>query len=305
MTARLSRKPLLTPPDEGRCFKVDRRTVLVLGASGMLGNAVLRFFAGSEGYRTVGAVRSSAAAGKLPAAIRGNLRVGLDLDNLEPVFADVGPDVVVNCIGVVKQLRAAEDPLEAIPINSLLPHRLARLCSVSGARLIHVSTDCVFSGSTGSYVEEDVPDAVDLYGRSKLLGEVDYENAITLRTSIIGHELGRAHGLVGWFLSQRGQVKGYRRAVFSGLPTVELARVMRDFVIPRPELRGVFHVSAQAINKYDLLALVASTYGFECELVPDDAVVIDRSLDSAKFRRATGYVAAAWPELIQAMHRFG
>jgi dTDP-4-dehydrorhamnose reductase len=271
----------------------------------MLGNAVLRFFAQSPGFHAVGAVRSAAAIAKLPDGLRGVVRAGLDLDRLEPLFADVRPDVVVNCVGVVKQLHEAEDPLTAIPINSLLPHRLAALCKANGARLIHVSTDCVFSGSKGLYREEDVADARDLYGRSKLLGEVAAENAVTLRTSIIGHELGPPHGLIGWFLSQRGRVKGYRRAIFSGLPTVELARVMRDFVIPRRELEGVFHVSAEPINKYDLLALVASTYGFACEIVPDDEVVIDRSLDSAKFRRATGYVAPAWPQLIETMHRFG
>lgn len=279
--------------------------VLILGATGMLGNAALRFFAESPRYLVVGAMRSAGAAAKLPAELRGNLHAGLDLERLEPLFAEVSPDVVVNCVGVVKQLREAEDPLTAIPINSLLPHRLARLCRARGARLIQVSTDCVFSGSKGSYREEDEPDARDLYGRSKLLGEVDGDGAVTLRTSMIGHELGAPHGLLGWFLSQRGRVRGYRRAVFSGLPTVELARVMRDFVIPRPELKGVFHVSAEPISKYDLLALIASTYGFACEIVPDDEVVIDRSLDSAKFRRATGYVAPAWPQLIEAMHRFG
>lgn len=279
--------------------------VLILGASGMLGSTALRFFAASPGYRAVGALRRVDALANLPAELHDAIRPGLDLDQLEPLFADVRPDVVVNCVGMVKQLRETEDPLATIPINALLPHRLAALCRASRARLIHVSTDCVFSGTRGSYGEDDVADARDLYGRSKLLGEVDAENAVTLRTSIIGHELGAPHGLLGWFLSQRGRVKGYRRAVFSGLPTVELARVMRDFVIPRPELKGVFHVSAEPINKYDLLALIASTYGFACEIVPDDEVVIDRSLDSAKFRRATGYVAPAWPQLIEAMHRFG
>jgi dTDP-4-dehydrorhamnose reductase len=278
--------------------------VLILGASGMLGNAALRFFAESPNYRVVGGMRSAGAIAKFPAGFRDHLRTGVDLERLEPLFAEVSPDVVVNCVGVVKQLQQAEDPLAVIPINSLLPHRLARLCKASGARLIHISTDCVFSGRKGSYGEEDAPDARDLYGRSKLLGEIDGGNAITLRTSIIGHELGVPHGLVGWFLSQRGRVKGYRRAVFSGLPTVELARVMRDFVIPRPELKGIFHVSAEPINKYDLLALVAAQYKHACELAPDDEVVIDRSLDSTKFRRATGYVASSWPRLIEAMHRF-
>jgi len=279
--------------------------VLVLGASGMLGSAVLRLIAPSAGYRVVGALRSDAAAAMLPPESRSAVRSGLDLENLAALFEEVRPDVVINCIGVVKQLHEADDPLIVIPINSLLPHRLLRLCKANGARLIHVSTDCVFSGSKGGYREDDVADARDLYGLSKLLGEVDDENAITLRTSMIGHELGTPHGLLGWFLSKRGRVMGYRRAIFSGLPTVELARVMRDFIIPNPGLRGVFHVSADPISKYDLLRLIAATYGSSCEISPNDEVVVDRSLDSTKFRLATGYIAPKWPHLIQAMHLFG
>jgi dTDP-4-dehydrorhamnose reductase len=187
----------------------------------------------------------------------------------------------------------------------LLPHRLARHCALAGARLVHISTDCVFSGARGGYLESDPSDAMDLYGRSKYLGEVDYPHAITLRTSIIGHELGTAHGLVGWFLSQRSSVKGYRRAVFSGLPTVELAKLIRDHVIPRTELRGLYHVSAAPIDKYSLLGLISDTYDFRIEIVPDDQVVIDRSLNSSRFRAASGWNPAEWPALIQAMRDFG
>ena len=195
--------------------------VLVLGASGMLGNAVLRVFAESRGFETFGTVRSNRSAKLLPLVVQPHLIVGVDVesvDSLLAVFGKVQPDVVINCIGLVKQLSEADNPLAAIPINSLLPHRLARLCAVTGARFVHLSTDCVFSGSKGMYTEADLSDAKDLYGRSKFLGEVDYPNAITLRTSIIGHELEGARSLVGWFLSQNGSVKGFRRAIFSGLP---------------------------------------------------------------------------------------
>lgn len=218
--------------------------VLVLGASGMLGNAVLRLFAESKGFTTIGTVRSARSATLLPPALQPLLLADADVDNADSlleVFARARPQVVINCIGLVKQLSAAKDPLSTIPINSLLPHRLARLCSVAGARLVHMSTDCVFSGEKGMYVESDTPDATDLYGRSKLLGEVDYDNAITLRTSIIGHKLDAAHSLVGWFLAQHGSTKGFRRAIFSGLPTVEIARIIRDFVIPRPAAHGLYH----------------------------------------------------------------
>ncbi|MCO5413243.1 SDR family oxidoreductase [Ralstonia sp. 21MJYT02-10] len=282
--------------------------VLVLGASGMLGNAVFRLFAESPGFDVMGAVRSPGSLRLLPDALAAQVISGVDVeqvDSLTLTFAQMRPDVVINCIGVVKQIAEADDPLTAIPINSLLPHRLARLCDVAGARLVHVSTDCVFSGTKGMYIEADTSDAKDLYGRSKYLGEVDYPHAITLRTSIIGHELARATSLIGWFLAQKVKVKGFTKAIFSGLPTVELARVIRDYVIPYPELRGLYHVSAKPINKYDLLNLVAQAYGKEIEIEPDATLIIDRSLDSTRFTQATGYQSAEWPELVRRMREFG
>ena len=268
----------------------------------------MRFFAESPGYSVRGSVRSSVAMQLLPESLHERIICGVDIDSpdsLLQLFTQARPDVVINCIGLVKQLAGGVNPLAAIPINSLLPHRLVRICTLSGARLIHVSTDCVFTGAKGMYSEDDIADANDLYGRSKLLGEPDSPLAVTLRTSIIGPELDSSHGLVGWFLSQRSRVKGFSRAVFSGLPTVELARVMRDFVIPRPELHGVHHVSAAPINKYELLSLIASVYGIAIEIVRDDALVIDRSLDSTRFRRLTGYDAPPWRELIRLMRDFG
>jgi dTDP-4-dehydrorhamnose reductase len=175
---------------------------------------------------------------------------------------------------------------------------------LAGARLVHMSTDCVFSGSKGNYRESDPSDAKDLYGRSKYLGEVAYPNAITLRTSIIGHELQSAHGLVGWFLAQQGQCNGFTRAIFSGLPTVALAQVVRDVVIPRPGLFGVYHVAAQPISKYDLLKLVADVYGKTIEITPSEKLVIDRSLNADRFRDATGYQVPGWPELIKLMFKY-
>jgi len=282
--------------------------VLVLGATGMLGNAVLRWFADSPGYDVRGSARSAAGVRLLREDLRGRIDTGVDVENpdaLARLLDAVRPHAVINCVGLVKQLAEANDPLAALPLNALLPHRLARLCSLVGARLVHVSTDCVFSGSQGNYREADAPDAQDLYGRSKLLGEVDYPNAVTLRTSIIGHELASAHGLVGWFLAQSGSVRGYRRARFSGLPTVELARVIRDHVLPSPGLRGLYHVSGAPIDKLTLLQLVAAQYDKRIEILADDQVAIDRSLDSSRFRAATGYAPPAWPELVRRMHAFG
>lgn len=281
--------------------------VLVLGSTGMLGNALMRLLAASDGVEVWGTAR------RMPAAFRGKafedrILTGIDVEDIDSVihvFGEVRPRSIVNCVGLVKQLAAVDDPLRAIPINALLPHRLARLSRAVGARFVHISTDCVFSGTKGNYTESDAADAQDLYGQSKHLGEVDYPNAITLRTSIIGHELDSAHGLIGWFLAQHGPVRGYRKAIFSGLPTFELGRVIRDHVLPRRELRGIYHVSAAPIAKYDLLRLVAEEYGRSNEIAPDDAVVIDRSLDSTRFRLATGYAPPSWPELIRSMRAFG
>ena len=281
--------------------------VLILGVTGMLGNAVFRFFSQTDSFIVYGSARSYHVLALLPQNLANQVIWGIDVENtdsLTQLFAQTQPDVVINCVGLVKQLDSADDPLAAIPINALLPHRLARLCALAGARLIHMSTDCVFDGQQGRYTESDVSNAQDLYGRSKFLGEVDYPHAVTLRTSIIGHELGSNHGLVDWFLSQQQGVRGFTRAVFSGLPTVELARVMRDFVIPNPGLRGVYHVSAEPIDKHALLQLLAQVYGKTTPIEPDGKLVIDRSLDSTRFRQATGYQPAPWPELVRQMHRF-
>jgi len=274
----------------------------------MLGNSLVRYFAGEDGVEVLGTVRSSnvpAYVDRFPAA---NILTGVDVENQDAligVFNSTRPDVVINAIGLVKQLAVADDPLSAVPINALLPHRLARLCSLLGVRLIHLSTDCVFSGRKGMYAENDFPDAGDLYGRSKLMGEVDYPHTITLRTSIIGHELTGSRSLIGWFLAQNGEVKGYRRAIFSGLPTVEISRVIRDYVLPFKELHGLYHLSAEPINKFDLLNRVARVYGKSIDIISDDSLTIDRSLDSSRFRLATGFSPKSWDEMIVAMRDFG
>ncbi|MGE6791818.1 dTDP-4-dehydrorhamnose reductase family protein [Pseudomonas guineae] len=280
--------------------------ILILGVTGMLGNAVFRVFSADLAHETWGTLRSSAGLRHFPSDSHARMLAGVDVldqDALISVMAKVRPDVVINCVGLIKQLADAKDPLTALPINAMLPHRLARLCELVGSRLIHVSTDCVFSGRKGGYLECDLSDSEDLYGKSKYIGELhDLPHAITLRTSIIGHELGSNYALVDWFLSQQGSVKGFTKAVFSGLPTVELARVMKDFVVPHPQLNGLYHVAAEPIAKLDLLQLVAAEYGKQIDIRPDDALVIDRSLDGSRFRDAAGYVAPAWPELIRMMH---
>lgn len=280
--------------------------ILVLGVTGMLGSAVFARFSEDPAFDTWGTLRSAAGLRHFGEASRQKLVTGvdaLDNDSLVAALTRVKPDVVINCVGLIKQLADANDPLVALPVNAMLPHRLSRLCALACARLIHVSTDCVFDGRKGMYLESDPSDAEDLYGKSKYIGEVSSDpHAITLRTSIIGHEIGSNVALVDWFLSQPGPVKGYQRAVFSGLPTTELARVMKDFVIPNPSLHGLYHCAVEPIDKYTLLKLVAQVYGKEIEIVADDRVKIDRSLDATRLKQATGYVPPSWPELIEEMH---
>ncbi len=281
--------------------------VLVLGVSGMLGNAVFRVFSELAEHHVVGSVRSASAPSNFSAALRANVVCGVDVENpdaLARLFGQTRPEFVINCVGVVKQLAQADDALVTLPINSLLPHRLAMLCKVAGARLVQVSTDCVFDGSRGAYRECDLPTAQDLYGRTKLLGELHEPHTITLRTSIIGHELAGSRSLVNWFLAQSGSVKGFTHAIFSGLPTVVLARLMRDVVLPNVALQGLYHVAAEPISKFDLLTLIAQVYGKQIDIEPDASLVIDRSLDACRFRDASGYVVPSWPQLIQSMHEF-
>ena len=286
---------------------LSTKTVLVMGASGMLGNAFMRFFTESPSYLVWGSARSGEFLKHMPTELHSRIVTGVNVDSpdsLHQLFDQTRPDFVINCIGLVKQHLGATDPLSIIPINSILPHRLARLCKLSGARLIHISTDCVFSGSKGNYLEEDYPDSNDLYGRSKLMGEVDYQNAVTLRTSVIGHELIGAKSLINWFLSQKKEVEGYVNARFSGMPTVELAKVVRDFVIPRPELHGLYHVSTEPICKHDLLQFVAQVYDSKITIKKTLLPVIDRSLDSRRFREATGYMPPDWLSLVRSMYQF-
>jgi dTDP-4-dehydrorhamnose reductase len=293
-----------SPPAHHR-VELDAMKVLVLGGSGMLGHTAYRILSDAPGIQAFATLRGEVARRNFSNDLQKGIVTGvdvLDTDALTTALMQVRPNVVINCVGLVKQLSSAKDPLAALPINSIFPHRLARLCRLLDARVVHISTDCVFLGDRGGYREDDRADADDLYGRSKLLGEVDEPHAITLRTSIIGHELGTRNGLVDWFLGETGKVRGFTRAVFSGLTTDELSRVILKHVLPNPQLRGVWQVSVTPISKFDLLVLLRDTYGRSTEITPDPTVVLDRSLDSTRFREATGYHPPDWPSMIATMH---
>lgn len=287
---------------------MTKQRIVILGASGMLGNALTRYFSQEPDCLVTGTVRSQKSIDPFPKNLQENIVWGIDAIDFETVREFIKaqrPNIAINCVGLVKQLSDVNDPLLALPINSLFPHMLARCCAEYSARLVHMSTDCVFNGSKGGYLDDDIPDAQDLYGISKRLGEVDYTNAITLRTSIIGHELDGSRSLVDWFLSQKESVKGFSKAVFSGLPTVEIARIIKDYVIPNEKLHGVYHVSADPINKYDLLKLLANIYGHDTKVIKDVKFIIDRSLNSSRFRDITGFKPVPWDEMITRMKNFG
>jgi dTDP-4-dehydrorhamnose reductase len=280
--------------------------VLILGAGGMLGHKVWQIFRDRFDCR-------SAMRMRLPLPLFDDDRVidgfdAGDFDGVARLIASTQPEIVVNCIGVVKQLAAAHDPIASITLNALFPHVVARACGEVGARMIQISTDCVFFGSRGNYNERDFPDATDLYGRSKLLGEMTEAQTgvsvphLTIRTSIIGRELRSANGVVEWFLSNRGgSVRGFTKAVFSGVTTATLANTLADVIEQHPDLHGLYHVAGDAITKYDLLVMLNEAFDAGVAITPDDSVVIDRSLDATRFRSATGLVPPAWPEMIAAL----
>ncbi|CAD6559626.1 hypothetical protein LMG27952_06924 [Paraburkholderia hiiakae] len=279
--------------------------VLVAGASGMLGYTLLRHLPANGDFEVHGTLRGAALPGGYPTPPGVRLHTGIDATDPQGLFALIErlkPDVVINCIGLIKQLEQAHRPAAAIAINALFPHQLAAQCSLSGSRLIHISTDCVFAGTQGSYRESDSCDADDLYGRTKRLGEVDYDGHLTLRTSLIGHELTSRVSLVDWFLSQTGMVRGFTSAIFSGLPTVEVARVLKMFILPRRDLQGLFHLSVNAIDKDRLLRLVAEAYGHDVPIMQTDTPKIDRSLDSTRLRDISGYRPPVWETLVADMH---
>jgi dTDP-4-dehydrorhamnose reductase len=277
--------------------------ITVLGASGMLGHKLIQQL--GKDAEVWGTLREPAerfarfrilephrTIGDVEAADESSLRRAFDLSQ---------PNVVINAVGVVKQLPIAGDVITTLSLNSILPHRLAKLSEEYGYRLITISTDCVFDGVKGNYSDDDRPNADDLYGISKRLGEAQDGNALTLRTSMIGRELRTRHGLVEWFLSSDGTVRGFRNAIYSGFPTIVLASIIRDLIFDRPDLRGLYHVSSEPINKYDLLLLLKRFYGSETEVEAFDDFRIDRSLNSDRFREATGFRPEGWESMIEKM----
>jgi dTDP-4-dehydrorhamnose reductase len=270
----------------------------------MLGHKLCQVLA--DRHQVWATVRSDQAARRL-AFVHPAERIlrGVSTDNHESVAAalcDSGADVVINAVGVLKRGHAASDPVRAIAVNSLFPQQLAAACRERGVRLVHVSTDCVFSGTRGRYRIEDLPDATDLYGRSKLLGEVLSPGALTLRTSIIGRELAGASGLFEWFLSHRGgRIPGFSNAVFSGFTTSVLACLIDMIIREHPDLDGLWHASADPIDKHDLLQRIERRIQSGTTIWEDPSVRIDRSLDSTPLRARLAWRPPAWDEQLDGL----
>jgi len=283
-----------------------KTTVLILGITGMLGSTLFRVLSQDPLLRIYGAARQKSAKTFFPKALAKNIITLGDIESNQSIRAllqKTKPDVVINCIGLIKQLNEANEVLQAIPLNSMLPHRLSLLTKEVGSRLILISTDCVFSGKKGNYKETDRPDCTDLYGQSKLLGEIaDEKHVLTIRTSIIGHELRGGHSLVNWFLKQKGSTTGYCKAIYSGLPTAELANILLNTVLANTKLNGLYQIASEPISKYDLLHLIAKSYGKKIVISKANTPKIDRSLSYAKFKKQTGYRPKPWNQLIDEMH---
>jgi len=283
--------------------RLDR--ILILGGTGMLGHRLVQ--AGSQRGETWTTTRRSwndlESFGFYDESRTITEIDAMNLDAVCGVIRDLKPTAVVNCIGIIKQQSLAKDPIASLTINALLPHVAAKASAGVGAKFIHVSTDCVFDGRRGSYREDDLTNAEDLYGRSKAMGEVTDHGALTLRTSIIGHELEAKFGLLEWFLKGHRQVRGFTKALFTGFTTNELSRVILDTLENHDNLTGLYQVASEPISKFELLKLFRDAFGTNTLILPECEIVIDRTLDGSRFQLATGYSAPSWPEMIDELAR--
>jgi dTDP-4-dehydrorhamnose reductase len=278
--------------------------VLILGGEGMLGHKVFQVLSQRfESYATFRDVRGLWSTFPMYAAIEPSRLLGgtdaLNFPSVVRAFGQAKPDVVINCIGIIKQLKEASDPIISLSLNALFPHHLADLCAAAGARLFHMSTDCVFTGRKGNYTEDDTPDADDLYGRSKLMGELNRPGCLTIRTSIFGRDFLKQNALLEWFLSQRGgRVKGYKNAIYTGFPTQALAHIMGDLIADYPQLSGLYQVASLPICKHDLLVRIRDAMKLNIEIEAYDDPPCDRSLNAGRFTAVTGFRIPGWDELV-------
>ncbi|MCE7505276.1 SDR family oxidoreductase [Polynucleobacter sp. IMCC30063] len=282
--------------------------ILILGASGMIGSALFKYLSSMPDLDVLGSVRAHSLENLSSLQHHSSAKIITDLNisniaSFKSVLSAINPDTVINAIGIIKQLPIANDVINLIKLNALFPHQLQKICKENASRLIHISTDCVYSGYKGYYSEDDVPDPIDLYGKTKALGEI-YEDAITIRTSTIGYEIKSTHGLLEWFLSQKKEVKGYSRAIYSGITSLELGKILYKYVIFNNQLQGLYNVSSDSISKYSLLLKIKKIYNSQINIIEDSEIEINRSLNSRKFRAAVGYHPPSWDEMLFELRDF-
>jgi len=284
-----------------------KKKVLILGARGMLGHKLVYQLAQSRIYDVYGTIAGPPEdQALLPFNLGDNLICDFeaeDITALDHLFDSIQPDIVINCIAKTKTPQILSNMLSAININSRLPHLLAKYCRTIQARLIHISTDSLFGDNHGNYIEQSGIITSDAYSMTKFLGEVADPGSITIRTSIIGHELTGKSGFLEWFLSQGDRVKGYTNVIYTGLPTIELAEVIINFVLPDNNLTGIYHIGSEPISKYEILKLVSTSYKKDIEIEADREKKMNRSLNSSKFQAATGYKPPSWQHLVNKMHQ--
>ncbi len=278
--------------------------IIVIGGSGMLGHKLAQTFQSKfDVWATVRNKFKDYKKYRILDADRTITEVDIKkIESVENAIKNIKPDVIINAVGIIKQLPSSKNVIETLSVNSIFPHKLVEIAGKYSARLIQISTDCVFDGKKGNYSEEDVSDATDVYGKSKNLGEVVGANCLTLRTSIIGRELETSHSLVEWFLGNSGKkIKGFSNAIYSGFPTIILAGIIADLIEHHQELTGLYHVSSEPINKFELLKLLNEAYQAKVDIEPFEDFRIDRSLDSTRFRQVTGFNPASWQTMIERM----
>jgi len=227
----------------------------------------------------------------------------MDFPMLEGALRVIKPDFILNCIGITKRREDPKNPIPSITLNAVLPHKLAKAAAYFNAKLIHFSTDCVFDGRTGHYSDDAPTNAMDLYGRTKALGEVTGNSVLTLRSSFIGKELHEGTELLEWFLSQKNAVRGFKNAIYTGLTTLELCRVIEKLLLDYPDASGLYNVSSEPINKFDLLRLIGEKMHRSVEIIPDESFHCDRSLDSERFRKDFGYTPPTWTKMVEELSK--
>jgi len=284
---------------------IENKRVLILGGSGMLGHKLYQVI--SKKYSTFVTFRNYSEKIQNTNIFKNEEVINnvdaFQFDSIINAIEIVKPNVIVNCIGIIKQLDEAKNSKKSIYINSLFPHLLAEECEKNRTKLVHISTDCVFSGKRGNYNETDFADASDLYGRTKYLGEINYGDSLTIRTSIIGHELFSSVSLVDWFLSNKGnEVNGFERAIYTGLPTIRLSKEILRIIQNYPELNGLYQICTNPISKYDLLKIINTTYNLSIKINKDVNYSSDKSLRCDKYQKETNYFPKDWETLVEEMY---